>query len=469
MGCNTMSIYKKLINNSLIFAVGSLGSKLIVFLLVPLYTYYLSKNEFGTVDLLTITINLLIPIFSLSISDAVLRFVMDKNYDKKQVLNNSFFISILGFLIILFLYPLIKLLFPFRLYIGYFYVILLFQTIYLILTQYIRANGMIKLFALTGIFHAFVLFIFNIIFLAGLKMSIDGYLFSTIIAYVLASLLIIIYAKVYNDFDVKKINIPLMRKMLLYSIPLMPNAIMWWIMSFSDRYLITYFLGLSANGLYAVASKIPIILTIINSVFFQAWQMSAIEEANSKEKSEFFSKVFNTFSILMLISTSLLLVLLKTIMTVLVSEDYYESWKYIPFLLLGVVFSSYASFLGTNYIASKKTSGVFKTSIIGAGINIIANIILIPKLGINGAALATMISFAVIWILRIIDTRQFVVIKIDVLKMILSLMILYFQIYILHLNHYNEYIIQLVLLFFIVFINRKEIKELVTGIKKSIV
>src|SRR5690606_38107953 len=118
-----------------------------------------------------------------------------------------------------------------------------------------------------------------------------------------------------------------------------------------------------------------------------------IEEANSKDKSNFFSNVFNVFSMVMLLSTSLLLVHLKYIIEVLVADSYIESWKYVPFLLLGIVFSSFSGFLGTNYIAEKKTTGVFKTSLIGAIINIVLNLLMIPLLGLNGAAIATMISF----------------------------------------------------------------------------
>jgi O-antigen/teichoic acid export membrane protein len=462
LGCRgKMNIYKKLVNNSLVFAVGNLGTKLIVFFLVPLYTYYLTTSEFGMVDLLTTTVSLLIPIFTLRIFDSVLRFVMDKNYDRQEVLINALVIIFIGFIFLGMFYPILIMILPFDNYIYYFYLLILVQSIFTTLTQYVRAKGMVRLFATSGIVNALTLLISNIFLLVLLQRGIIGYLMSFIIAYVISGLFVVVFGKVQRDFNLKKINIKLMKEMLKYSIPLIPNSLMWWVMGLSDRYMITYFLGLSANGLYAVATKIPSILNIVNSIFFQAWQMSAIEEAESKDKSKFFSNVFNVFSITMLMSTSILLAHLKFILEFLVADNYFETWKYVPFLLLGVVFSSFSSFLGTNYIATKKTTGVFKTSIIGAIINIVANIILIPIIGINGAAIGTMLSFAVVWLLRIKDTKQFVSIKFDVKRLILTLIIIFIQIGALYLNIRFEYLIQMALFLLLIFINYNEIKVLV--------
>ncbi|WP_062351798.1 oligosaccharide flippase family protein [Bacillus kwashiorkori] len=453
-----MNIYKNLVNNSLVFALGNLGTKLIVFFLVPLYTYYLTTSEFGMVDLLTTTVSLLMPIFTLSIFDSVLRFVMDKSYDRQIVLINALIIIFIGFILLLLLSPVLIKYLPFSDYILYFYILLLVQSIFTTLSQYIRAKGMVKLFASSGIINAFILLISNIFLLVLFNKGILGYLMSLIIANVISILFVVIFGKVKKDINLKKINFKLMKEMLQYSIPLMPNALMWWIMSFSDRYILTFLIGLSANGLYAVASKIPSILNIVNSIFFQAWQMSAIEEAKSEDKSKFYSNVFNVFSLTMLVFTSLLLIHLKFIMGFLVADTYFASWKYVPFLLLGVVFSSFSGFLGTNYIAAKKTSGVFKTSFIGAIINIAANIMLIPIIGINGAAIGTMISFAVIWILRIIDTKQFVSIKMNVRKLLLALIIIFIQIGVLYQSFKFEYLIQISLFLILILVNYNEFR-----------
>ncbi|MDK8210437.1 polysaccharide biosynthesis C-terminal domain-containing protein, partial [Bacillus subtilis] len=111
-----------------------------------------------------------------------------------------------------------------------------------------------------------------------------------------------------------------------------------------------------------------------------------------------------------------------------------------------IVFSSFSSFLGTNYIAAKNTTGIFKTSLWGAVINIVFNLILIPIIGINGAAVSTMLSFALIWILRIRGTRDYVNITINVKKIIIAMCILFIQITILFINLPYSYLLQIILI-----------------------
>ncbi|MEE6133332.1 oligosaccharide flippase family protein [Priestia sp. GS2] len=459
-----MNIYKKLVNNSLIFAVGNLGTKLLIFFLVPLYTFYLTEKEFGMVDLLTTTLSFLIPIFTLSVFDSVLRFAMDEKYDKQAVLSNSLIIIIIGFFLLISLYPLFVHILPFNNYMFYFYTIVLLQAINTTLTQYVRAIGMVKLFAGSGIVNAFILLVSNILFLMVFHMGIVGYLVSLIIANMVSCVFVITLGKIQYDFSTRKLNMILVKEMLIYSVPLIPNALMWWIMGLSDRYIITYYMGLGANGIYAVANKIPGVLNIINSIFFQAWQISAIEEVNSKSKSKFFSNVFNVFSTLMLLSTSFFLIFLKKIADILVSNNFPEVWRYIPFLLLGVVFSSFSGFLGTNYIAAKKTRGVFKTSAIGAIVNIVINLLLVPVIGINGASLGTMLSFLIIWILRVKDTKKFVDLQINSLKIITMIAIISVQIYILYIELSIEYLLQIALFLIMMLVNFSEIKEIVNKI-----
>lgn len=463
-----MNIYKKLWNNSLIFAIGSLGVKLISLFLLPLYTFYLTPSEFGTVDLMTVTATLVIPILTLSISNSILRFVMDKNYDKEAVLINSLVVSFMGVLILILSYPLVILFFPFKEYIIYYYIFLFVQILSSLFAQYVRADGKVKLFAINGVVTSIFLLLSNLLFLVVLKMSITGYLLSFITAYFLSCIFVFISGKIKEDINIKKFDKVLLREMLFFSIPLIPNTLMWWIMGVSDRYLITYYLGLSSVGLYAVAVRIPSILNIFSSVFFQAWQMSAIEEADSKEKSLFYTTVFNVFSLSMLIMTSLLLLFLQSLMDIIVSDSFFTAWKYVPFLLLGVVFSSFSSFLGTNYIASKKTTGVLKTSLIGGLLNIFLNILLIPSLGVNGAAIGTMISFLVVWVLRIRDTKKFVEIKLNKFKIIFTITAIFLQIFIMYSSISYANLLELLIFFVIILINIKEIIILFNKIKNKI-
>ncbi|RYL98453.1 polysaccharide biosynthesis protein [Sporolactobacillus sp. THM7-7] len=451
-----MNRYKKLAVNSIIFAVGNFGSKLISLLLVPLYTYYLSTEQFGTVDLITTTITLLLPFFTMSVYEAVLRFVMDRNYDRRSVLSNALILTGIGLLIAFFIYPIFVRIFPFHDFMLYFYLFLFTKSVNNSLMQFIRAEGKVKLFASVGIISALIVLIGSLIFLVQWNMGTAGYLLSLISADLVSCAIMILFGKVYRHFSIRSLDLNLLREMLIYSMPLIPNALMWWIMAVSDRYFITYFVGIGANGLYAMANKIPNILNMVNSIFFQAWQMSAIEEAGSKEKDTFFTNVFHIFATTMFLCTSGLLVFLKLLMEIVIAPAFYQAWAYVPFLLLAVVFASFSGFLGTNYIAAKKTMGAFRTSVIGALVNVALNFMLIPTIGTNGASLSTMISFLVIWILRMIETSRFVTIQLNLWKMSAALAVLLIQIAVLYLSLPAEFMIEASLFFVLLFMNRRE-------------
>lgn len=452
----------------MLFAVGNLGSKLINIILVPLYTYYLSTAEYGLVDVVQTTAKMLLPIISLSIFDGVLRFVMDKEEDPNAVFTNGLMITTVGALITLMIYPMLE---AFNLLdglMGYMIVILILQSYQSLLAQFSRAIGAIKTFAVNGLLMAIVTGLMNILFLIQFDMGISGYLLSIVVANVFSIIFISIFVKSYRYFKVQTINKELIKKMLIYSIPLIPNAFMWWIINASNRYFIIFFIGASANGLFAVASKIPTLLSVLNTIFFQAWQLSAIEEFESEEKSNFFSEVFGYFQMVMLLGASAIIVIVKVAMNFFVAPEYYSAWQYIPFLLLGVVFSSYSGFIGANYIAAKETKGVFKTSVIGGLINLIANIILIPMLGVNGAGIATMISFFAIWVLRVLDTKKFINLKINITNLVLNFIVLFIQTYVLFLDFsiINNLIIQSLLFVLLLLINKSLWVPVLTLIKQ---
>lgn len=431
-----MNKYKKLVGNSLIFGIGNFSSKLLLILLVPFYTFYLSTSEYGTVDIITTTTNMLVPLISLSIYESVLRFVMD-NKSIQSVVTNSIAITGIGIFISVVAYPILS---YFNILDGllvFFYMILISQALQSIIAQYTRAIGKIKVYAINGIIRTLTLGISNVLLLIVFKQGINGYLISITVSNIVSIFFFILNTNFLKNIKIGKLDVNLAKDMLKYSIPLIPNSFMWWIMNTSNRYFILFYKGVEVNGLFAVAYKIPTIITMFTTIFSQAWQLSAIEEYNSEEKSKFYSKIFNYYQSFLFLGVSAILVIIKPLMDFAFAEEYYPSWQYIPFLLLSVLFSSFSGFLGTSYIAAKKTKGVFKTSIIGGILGVILNFIFVPILGGVGAGIATMISFFVIWILRLFDTKKYIYITINIRHLILSLFIIFTQITILFLDINN--------------------------------
>lgn len=460
---------KKLILNTLIFGIGNLGSKLILFTLVPIYTFYLSTSQYGYTDLITTIISLVIPTISLSIYEAVLRFVLDREKNNYlEVFNTGLVILISSSLIVLISGFIIN----YFLKVDYTIVITLlivFQMLNVFLTQYIKGLQKNIVFAINGLLLALLTVIFSVIMFNILSDNVFAYFISQLLAYIISLIFLIIFGKLINDTNFRLFNLTLLKKMIIFSLPLIPNQLMWWVMNVSDRYFIMYFLGLSSNGLYAVATKIPTLLSIVSSVFMQAWQISAIEEKNSIDKNNFYSSVFNNLSAILLLIISLVFCILKSVVTLFLDVEYDSVWRYVPFLMLSLLLSNYAMFYGMNYLANLKTTGIFKTSIYGAVVNFILNIILIPIFGINGASIATLFSFFVVWIVRMRETRDFVKILVDWKSLLISIVVLLVQIIFLYKDLvFINYLLFVTLIFF----NLKYIKGwfsfLVVRTKKNI-
>lgn len=448
------SRYSNLANNSILFAIGNLGSQLVKFLLLPLYTYQLTTQQFGTADLIVTTVSLLLPIVSLNIFDAVLRFSLDKEVDSVKIFSNALAVSILSSLLLLLCLPLTYFFnISFIVYVPIILIVQIFQSLF---SYFAKAIGEVKTFAINGIILSFLTALANILLLVMLDLGIVGYLLSIIFANIVSNIWLWFKLDLFHMINVRLVKKSEIVNLLRYCLPLIPNSIAWWINSMIDRYFILIFLDIASNGIFAVASRIPSLIGVLNSIFFQAWQISAIEEYDSEDKSDFYSSVFSLYSKFIFIGTSIILLILRPLMSILVSTEYGNAWKYVPFLLVTVVYSSFSSFFGNYYAVAKKTGSIFSTTVIGAIVNIVANSILIPIFGLSGAGIASAIGFLVVLLIRIKDTRKFISTDIDKLNILLNHIVLFGQIYFLfYLEDIFLYIIQSLFVFISLIINKK--------------
>ncbi|WP_057829323.1 lipopolysaccharide biosynthesis protein [Liquorilactobacillus cacaonum] len=396
-----MNKYKKLVKNSFIFALGNFGSKVLQFALVPLYSYTLSTAQFGHVDLVTTVISLLLPLICFDIYDAVFRFSLDSDRKKAKDVFKTGFIFVM-----LVTVSMLLILFIFFTQISNYYIVIILLIVtmwYSLISNYVRAIGLVKIFVIAGIIDTFSVAILNIFLLLILRKGVNGYFLSIIGGFVISLIYLLFSGKLFLEYKEGTYSNKYLKNMLVYSIPLIPNSLTWWLNSSSDRYFILLFIGVGANGLYAMASKIPTVVNMFANIFFQSWQMSVVEEYEKSGNKEFITNIFNLFLTILFLCSIGILAIIKPIFGNFIDPTYYQAWTVIPFILLSVIYSSIASFLGTIYTASKRTFPVFVTTLIGAIVNIIASIIFIKILGINGAALANIISFFVVLLIRYRD------------------------------------------------------------------
>ena len=406
-----MNKYKTLLSNTVIFAIGTFSSKILVFLLMPIYTRALSPADYGVVDLIVNTANLLIPIVCVSIFDSVIRFGIDKSNRKSDVFSTGIVTVLLGFCIFLLFIPLMKMINLIANYTILIYLYVLCSMLKSVCAQFVRARGMIKLYALDGILSTVMVIIFNILGLLVFKWGIVGFVLATILSDLCSSIFLFVVANMGKYLHPFHIQWPTAKAMLLYSIPLIPNTLFWWITNLSDRYIVSYMLGTDINGLYSVAYKIPTVITAVSTIFIQAWQISAFTEHNSKEKAKFYSKVLKSYQSIVFIIASLIILFAKVISKILVSANFYSSWKYVPILILSVVFSTFVNFYASLYMAEKKSVYIMVTTVTGAIINIGLNFTLIPIFGANGAAFATFASYFVVYLIRTHNIKKMIPLK----------------------------------------------------------
>lgn len=458
-----MKNYTDLIKNVLVFGLGNVGSKLIIFLMLPLLTAWLPTEEYGEMDIIVTTIAIIIPLITLNIVEAVIRFGLDKkNYSLTYVVTNSFLFIIIGFVVLLCFYPLFNFIPIIENYINYFYIIIVIQSIHISVKQFCRTIDKLITFIVSDIFYSILLLIFSILFIYYFDFGIKGYFIGMILAYFFDLVFLSIKTRFFQYLNLSSVNSNLMKDMAIYCAPLVPNSIMWWAMNVSDRYIITILLGTAANGIYAVASKIPSLLTVLYAIFYKAWQISSIETSNVKGRDHYYSNVFNIFFYFMSILVSFIILFNDTLINYLVSEEYSSVSLYVPILLFGALFSCLSGFMGSFYIVSKKTKGAFSTSIIGGILNILLNVLLIPLIGLYGAALSTLMAFFLTWLLRVKDTRKFFNIKFSSWKIFINILLITIQIFIIYLPITDSIriIINIVILLLLIINSYKYIRNL---------
>lgn len=464
----TKSRYTKLAQNTIIFAVANFGTNVLRFIIVPFYTYYLTTDEYGVVDTLTTTITLLMPFVVLAIQEAVLRFTLDPQTNKVSVLKNSLLVYLLGssaFLVSYFVFAQIKI------FAGLwflFYLILILNILYAILLNFARGSGHSIAFMIGGIINTLFMLISNVVFLSVFHLGVKGYLYALIVGYSIGILyLLFIVIKNYSFAD-GSTDRKLLKEMLNYSIPLIPTAAMWWIMSVSDRYVMNLYLGPSATGIYAVANKIPTIISMLYAIFQQAWQISAVDEIDSTDRDVFYGCIYAIFFRGLFIASSITILIIKPLVLALVSDAYSTSWMYAPFLIISAVFSSMAGFLGVNYVASKKTKGALTTSALGAGLNTILNFLLIPKLGIQGAVIATLLGYYSVWLVRATVSNGNIKIHQDYLSIHLLFLLNVIQSVVLLSDIKFHWVIEIVIVGVIVLLNKDDICTITRKTVKAI-
>lgn len=385
--------------STLIFALGNMISKLLIFFLLPLMTYYYSQKEFGEIDLFSILISLLMPIISLSLGDFILKetSILKNGERLKSIIFSNFIFTLVvssSFLIFMSILSNINIL--------YFYVGLatFFQIFSQFLKQIIRAKELNKIYVLSEILYSFVfaLIVFGSI---HFSLSYQFYYIATIFAYILEILYLTFKSNFKQYIIGSKLNKNLIKEGILYSFPLILNSLIWYIINISSRYFIIYFMGFYYAGIFAANLKIPFMINMLYSYLYKAVQVFIY-----KNKDEDIKFLLNVVFGVLFCAAYFLIVFNDSIIGFLINDKFQTNYFILPILYLSAIFASYASLLGINYEVTGKTKLSFYSSLL-AGVSALAfNIILIPSYGLFGASISMVLSFAIMVIMRIFTIKK---------------------------------------------------------------
>lgn len=427
---NRKNKYTTLVSNTFLISIGTFGSKLLTFFMVRFYTEVLTPSDYGTADLIMQGANLLFPVISMGIVEGVFRFALGNPKKRRNIFSAGVWVITGGSAVLAAVTGLTWSadLFDDVLWLMAIYTIA--SCYHSLCAQFIRAQGKMALYAGQGMLNTVLVIGLNILFLLVFKWGIIGYVLSTAVADILCSGFLVFKEKLWQYLTVKP-GKGLLAHMLRYSVPLIPTTIFWWITSVSDRYMITAFLGSDANGIYAVAAKIPTLLTLMATIFLEAWQFSAIAESagERKEHIRFYSKIWKIFMSAMFLAGGVVIALSQWEIRVLSADEYYSAWQYIPLLSEAMIFSSFVTFAGSIYVVEKKSLLSFGTSMAGAAVNILLNLILIPtELGIQGAVIATFSSYFLVFLIRSKNARKLLPFRLYSQRLTVNCMIMAIQI-----------------------------------------
>jgi len=458
---------KELAVNTGLFAISSFGSKLISFLLLPLYTAVLSTGDYGTVDLMISMVSLLVPLLTFNIQDAVLRFGLGHDAKPEEILAVGLRMVAAGSCVLFVILAVIAGLgvAPVdSVYLVFLFVMFILAGLSNVITMYVKSQDHVRSLVVSGVGNTLVMSLSAIILLVVAKAGVIGYMASMSLGSLFAIVYLFFAGKVWQGFTAK-VQRGLLKAMVAFSAPLIANSLAWWVNDVSDRWVVTLVCGAAANGIYAVAYKIPTILSTLQSIFYSAWTISAVKEFDPEDSEGFLGRTYELYSGAMAISCSAIMLLDIPLAKFLYSNDFFEAWRYVPMLLVGVLLNGLALFEGCLFTAARNTRAVSWTTLVGAGASIVSCVALTIAIGPIGAAAATLLGYLVTWGVRTrVMLSRIARISVNWRMELLTLVTLIVQSLV--AMHASLQLVQILLTALVVFLRRNQLSSIWNLIKK---
>ena len=405
-----------LLGNTLVFALGGLAVKAVSLVLMPLYTTALTAGEYGTAELLNSAIEIVLPLLSLGVVEALYRFSIDDDVPKGELFAGSLVVLGGGVVCTGVACALGSVLWNME-HAAAFFALFCSVCVFKATTQLARGLGHVRRFVAYGLINALAMVVSTYLLLVRAHLGVEGYLWSFTIGYLVGGLVAFLGSAEYRLLAPFRVDRALLRRMLVYSLPLVPNLLSWWLVSVSGRYVVLWGSGVVAAGLFTAASKMPALVNIVASVFQQAWQYSTAREINSPDRGTFFGVVMRGYSLATLTVAGLVIALNRPISRVMLQAEFAEGWRYVPLLMLVASFGVISIFFESFYQALKNSGVLMASTALGAGVNVVLGVALVPFMGPWGAGLAGAVAYMLVLVVRARDLRRRINLPIDRLRL----------------------------------------------------
>lgn len=408
-----MNREKALAKNTFIIAIGTFLPKFSSIITLPIITGGLTKAEMGTYDLISTLVSLFLPVATLQIQSAAFRFLIDVREDEKET--KRIITNIISFILptsLIALTILYLCLWNVSLVIRWLICLYFFSDILMLSTQQIvRGLSNNKLYSASSVTISFSNMLLIVLTISVGKQGLVGVLASITIATTIGLILLLVKGHILSRIDLSLLSRKTLLEMLSYSWPMIPNSLSNWVLSFSDRAVLTAFMGLEANAIYSVANKIPALFTTVQGTFVFAWQENASLASKDSDADTYYAEMFDSIFGILVGIMALLIAATPILFWLLIRGDYKEAYYQMPILFMGMLFSSMASFIGGIYVAHKKTRSVGVTTILAAACNLVIDLVFVHKIGIFAASISTLVSYVFLTIYRMVDVQKFQKVK----------------------------------------------------------
>ena len=466
-----MNREKELVKNTVVLALGRFLPKIVSLVTLPIVTAKLSKAEYGNYDLILTLSMLLLPIATLQIQSAAFRYLIQWRNDKKEsskIITNIISVTITVTLLVALIFVIFmsNLDIILRLAIvAYFFGDIMFNTV----SQIARGLGRNRIYSISAILLSVVNGIGVVSLVQILQLRLVGVLVSLALANIAAIIYMSCELKIWQYMDYALLDKGKVLTMVKYSWPMIPNNLSTWVLKLSDRLVIRYFIGAQANAEYAVANKIPNLLSIAQSVFVMAWQENAAVAVDDKDVETYYTNMFDKIFSLMVGLTGLLIAGTPLMFMVLIRGDYDNAYIQMPILILGMFFYCMSAFQGGIYIAHMETKSVGMTTVVAAIVNLVIDLLLVNVIGITAGSLSSLVAYLVLYLYRMHDVKRIQPIRYNIKKQIILILSMIIMLYICSLRTlYTDIINAVIAIILFAVVNRKLIVEFFSKLKNKV-